>query len=136
MSIPYNKVITEYEFQIKGLKLDNDELKNAKEVAEKNYQILMNDNHALNIKLENLENVFIGNPIQKGDQKNQQALMSDEYMASNVGYFEYPWLINLVASRELFSQKIDQLARGKKHPVVNYAQGKRRRHENSDQQYW
>lgn len=84
MNLPYNKVITEYEFQIKGMKLENEELKNAKEVAEKNYQILMNDNHALNIKLENLENVFIGNPIQKGDQKNQQALMSDEYMASNV----------------------------------------------------
>jgi kinesin family protein 12 len=58
-----------------------------KEIAEKNYQIVLNDNHALNIKLENLENVFIGNPIQKGDSRNQQRLISDEYMASNVKNF-------------------------------------------------
>jgi kinesin family protein 12 len=44
----------------------------------------LNDNHALNVKLENLESVFIGNPIPKGDNKNQQRLISDEYMASNV----------------------------------------------------
>jgi hypothetical protein len=29
--------------------------RNAKEVAEKNYHIVMNDNNALQIKLENLE---------------------------------------------------------------------------------
>ena len=39
------------------------------------------------MKLENLENVFIGNPITKGDAKNQQRLIRDEYMASNV-YFK------------------------------------------------
>jgi len=30
-------------------------IRNAKEVAEKNYHIVMNDNNALQIKLENLE---------------------------------------------------------------------------------
>ena len=33
---------------------ENDELRNAREVAEKNYHIIMNDNNALQIKLENL----------------------------------------------------------------------------------
>jgi len=35
-------------------------LRNAREIAETNYHIVMNDNNALQIKLENLENVFIG----------------------------------------------------------------------------
>lgn len=77
----------EYEGEMAKLKLENDELKNSKEITEKNYQIVLNDNHALNVKLENLENVFIGNPIQKGDNRNQQRLISDEYMASNVQNF-------------------------------------------------
>jgi kinesin family member 12 len=68
--------------------MENDELRGTNEVTAKNYQIVLNDNHALNVKLENLENVFIGNPIQKGDHKSQQRLISDEYMASNVNFFK------------------------------------------------
>lgn len=74
----------EFEGEIARLKIENNDLKNNKEITEKNYQIVLNDNHALNVKLENLENVFIGNPIQKGDNRSQQRLISDEYMASNV----------------------------------------------------
>jgi hypothetical protein len=62
------------------LKQDNDELRNAKDVAEKNYHIVMNDNNALQIKLENLEQVFIGNPVAKGDQDKQR--LQEEYMSS------------------------------------------------------
>ena len=32
----------------------------------------------------NIENVFIGNPIQKGDQDNTRKKMSDEFVISNV----------------------------------------------------
>lgn len=84
MSIPYNKVMNEYEAEIKRLKSENSDLRNSKDVAEKNYQIVMNDNNALNLKLENLENVFIGNPIQKGETTQQKQLLSEQYMTSNV----------------------------------------------------
>ena len=87
LELPYNKVLSEFEGEIARLKLENDRLREDKDSAEKNYQIVFNDNHALNVKLENLENVFIGNPIQKGEfGKNQQRLISDEYMASNVTF--------------------------------------------------
>jgi kinesin family protein 12 len=82
----------EYEGEIAKLKVENNELKSTKEITDKNYQIVLNDNHALNVKLENLENVFIGNPIQKGDNRGQQRLISDEYMASNVKK-SYPVII-------------------------------------------
>ena len=84
METPYNKVISEFESEIARLKTINDNMKTEKDVTDKNYQIVLNDNHALHTKLENLENVFIGNPIPKGDSKGQQRLISDEYMASNV----------------------------------------------------
>ena len=48
------KIITEFQFEITRLRQENEELRRAREVAEKNYQIVMNDNNALNIKLENL----------------------------------------------------------------------------------
>jgi len=67
VEVPANKIIHEYQFELTRLKQENDELRNAKDVAEKNYHIVMNDNNALQIKLENLEQVFIGNPISKGD---------------------------------------------------------------------
>ena len=72
LDMPYNKILGEYEFELDRLKQENEELRNAKELAEKNYQIVMNDNNALNLKLENLENVFIGNPISKGNHSAEQ----------------------------------------------------------------
>lgn len=84
MNIPYNKMVNEYEVEIKRLKRDNIELRNTKEISEKNYQIVMNDNTALNMKLENLENVFIGNPIHKGEQSKQKQMLNEQYMTSNV----------------------------------------------------
>jgi hypothetical protein len=44
----------------------------------------MNDNNALNIKLENLENIFIGTPVSKGQQGPNRNKMGEEYMTSNV----------------------------------------------------
>ena len=83
LDMPYNKVLSEYEYELDRLKSENEEIRNARELAEKNYQIVMNDNNALNLKLENLENVFIGNPISKGNTNAQQRLLSDEYMTAN-----------------------------------------------------
>ena len=77
----------EYQFELQRLKKENEELRYSRDVAEKNYHILMNDNNALQIKLENLENVFIGNPIQKGDQPKQRNRIEDEFMISTVREF-------------------------------------------------
>lgn len=38
------------------MKSENEELRNAREVAEKNYHVVMNNNNALQIKLENIGN--------------------------------------------------------------------------------
>jgi kinesin family member 12 len=46
--------MSEYQFEVNRLKKENDELRYSRDVAEKNYHILMNDNNALQIKLENL----------------------------------------------------------------------------------
>ena len=61
------------------IKSDNEKLRNAKDEALKNYHIVMNENNALQIKLENLEQVFIGNPITKGDNNSK---LQEEYMSS------------------------------------------------------
>lgn len=84
LDMPYNKILMEYELELDRLKNENEETRNAKELAEKNYQILMNDNNAQNLKLENLENVFVGNPISKGNNTAEQRLLSEEYMTANL----------------------------------------------------
>lgn len=40
--------------ELSRLQQENEELRAARDVAEKNYHLLMNENNALNIKLENL----------------------------------------------------------------------------------
>jgi kinesin family protein 12 len=85
LELPVNKIMSEYQYEVNRLKKENEELRFARDVAEKNYHILMNDNNALQIRLENLENVFIGNPIQKGEMDNKQKnRIEDEFMITNV----------------------------------------------------
>eukprot|EP00825_Cyclidium_porcatum_P038331 TRINITY_DN4421_c0_g1_i4.p1 TRINITY_DN4421_c0_g1~~TRINITY_DN4421_c0_g1_i4.p1 ORF type:complete len:230 (+),score=45.51 TRINITY_DN4421_c0_g1_i4:124-813(+) len=81
VEIPINKIVQEYQLELYRIRQENDELRNGREVAEKNYHVVMNDNNALQIKLENLEKVFIGNPGNKGDGNNKNK-MSEEYMTS------------------------------------------------------
>ncbi len=61
IEVPVNKIMQEYQFELDRIKQENIQLRNAREVAERNYHAVMNDNNALQIKLGNLENVFIGN---------------------------------------------------------------------------
>lgn len=44
----------EYQFELNRMKSENEELRNAREIAEKNYHVVMNNNNALQIKLENI----------------------------------------------------------------------------------
>ncbi|EGR29298.1 kinesin heavy chain, putative [Ichthyophthirius multifiliis] len=61
MEIPINKIIQEYQYELNRIKNENEELRNAREHAEK-------------------KKVFIGNPINKGDIAKEK--MSQDYMAS------------------------------------------------------
>lgn len=47
MEIPINKIVQEYQVELYRLRQENDELRNGREVAEKNYHVVMNDNNAL-----------------------------------------------------------------------------------------
>jgi len=87
--------MSEYNYQINQLKKENEELRQARDLAEKNYHILMNDNNALNIKLDNLENVFIGNPVSKGEaQSKSRTKAEDDFMISNVNILILSTLTN------------------------------------------
>jgi kinesin family protein 12 len=46
--------VQEYQFELNRMKSENEELRNAREIAEKNYHVVMNNNNALQIKLENI----------------------------------------------------------------------------------
>jgi len=68
-----------------GLKNENEELRHARDLAEKNYHVLMNDNNSLNLKLQNLENVFIGVPVLKGESGSKsKTKVEDEFMISTL----------------------------------------------------
>lgn len=73
------------------LQQESQELRNAREVAEKNYMIVANDNNALQIKLENLEQLFIKNSTSK---KN----INQEYINCN-----------LLAENKMIKAKIAQI---------------------------
>jgi kinesin family member 12 len=77
IEVSLNKIVQEYEFEMTRLEHENQELRNAREVAEKNYMIVNNDNNALQIKLENLEELFIKNSTTK---KN----INQEYINCNL----------------------------------------------------
>lgn len=40
-------MVSEYQMELNRLGTENSELRNAREVAEKNYHVIMNDNNAL-----------------------------------------------------------------------------------------
>lgn len=64
MDLPVNKLLHEYQLEVNNVKLDNEELRNARDVAVKNYHIVMNENNALQIKLENLGIIYYNTLIE------------------------------------------------------------------------
>lgn len=74
------------------LGIENQELRNARQVAQKNYMIVSNDNNALQIKLQNLEQLFIKNSTSGKKNINQ------EYMNCN-----------LVAENKMIKNKISDI---------------------------
>eukprot|EP00826_Nyctotherus_ovalis_P044696 TRINITY_DN4846_c0_g1_i18.p2 TRINITY_DN4846_c0_g1~~TRINITY_DN4846_c0_g1_i18.p2 ORF type:complete len:190 (-),score=35.62 TRINITY_DN4846_c0_g1_i18:63-632(-) len=57
--------IEEYEKELRRIKEENVQLRYQKELSERDYQNVMMENNGLVSKLENLENIFVGAPIQK-----------------------------------------------------------------------
>ncbi|CAD8071215.1 unnamed protein product [Paramecium sonneborni] len=108
IDLPVNKILHEYQMEINKLKQENDELRNARDVSVKNYHIVMNENNALQLKLENLEQIFIGNPITKGD--HDKSKIQEEYMSSAL-LIENSDLKKKVASLEEKNMELAQIAR-------------------------
>jgi kinesin family protein 12 len=57
------KMLQEFEFEIQRLREENNQLRFAKELKERDFESVMFENNTLYGKLENLENVFIGSAI-------------------------------------------------------------------------
>ncbi len=67
------------------LKEENSQLRYQKEVSERDYHSVMQENEGLMTKLENLENIFVGAPIQKTGGSGAVAGPAQErYVASKV----------------------------------------------------
>ena len=45
IEVPINKILHDYQFEMNRIRKENDELRNSKDLAEKNYHIVMNDNN-------------------------------------------------------------------------------------------
>ena len=67
------------------VKEENVQLRYQKELSERDYQGVMLENNSLMSKLENLENIFVGAPIQKVTGTPSGAHIGTErYVASKV----------------------------------------------------
>ncbi len=81
----------EFQYEIGRLKEENNELRYQKEIKERDFENLMFESNTLSYKLENLENIFVGAPIQRNNQinggediENTNGVPSEDYNASQV----------------------------------------------------
>jgi hypothetical protein len=70
--------------EIEKLREENNLLKKTKEIADRQNTNLVNENHILNAKLNNLENVFIGSSIIRNKDGSTMNDMGDNYNMSTV----------------------------------------------------
>ncbi len=78
------KLLEEYEREISRIKEENAQLRYQKELSERDYQSVMLENNGLMSKLENLENIFVGAPIQKPSTGGGAAIGTEKYTISKV----------------------------------------------------
>lgn len=69
------QMMQEYDLEVIRLKQENHQLRFQKELTKRDYENVLFENHTLNSKLENLENVFIGSAIPRN--KNNSKLSTD-----------------------------------------------------------
>ena len=65
------------------IKVENAQLRYQKEVSERDYHGVMLENNGLMSKLENLENIFVGAPIQK-QSPGGASIGTEKYTISKV----------------------------------------------------
>jgi cell division protein FtsB len=70
--------------EVEKLREENNLLKKTKEIADRQNTNLVNENHILNAKLNNLENVFIGSSIIRNKDGSAMNDMGDDYNMSTV----------------------------------------------------
>jgi hypothetical protein len=59
----------EFEIELDRLRQENNEIRMVKDLRERDFENVMFENAQLQNKLENLENVFIGSAIKRGENK-------------------------------------------------------------------
>ena len=74
----------EYEHELSRVREENAQLRYQKEVSERDYQGVMLENNGLVSKLENLENIFVGAPIQKANGVPGSQIGTERYVATKV----------------------------------------------------
>lgn len=77
-------MLSEYDGEIQRLRIENSQLRYQKELKERDLQNVMFENQTLYSKLENLENVFIGQPLQRDSQRSQPDGLMSVYQESNL----------------------------------------------------
>ena len=91
-------MLEEYEHELGRVREENSQLRYQKEVSERDYRGVMLENNSLLSKLENLENIFVGAPIEKmnGGPPGSK-IVTERYVASKVLSY---CLTELAGSRE------------------------------------
>lgn len=87
---PPRRLMEEYQQDLQHLKEENAQLRYQKELAERDRNNVAFENNSLVQKLENLENIFVGAPIQKTGSENNTGsshIASHEYETSKVFYY-------------------------------------------------
>ena len=64
-----NAMFNEYEVELERLREENNQIRFAKDLRERDFENVMFENAQLQNKLENLENVFIGSAIPRNGQR-------------------------------------------------------------------
>ena len=87
---PPRRLMEEYQKDLERLKEENAQLRYQKELAERDRNTVAFENNGLVQKLENLENIFVGAPIQKTGTETSAGgsshIESHEYATSKVGF--------------------------------------------------
>lgn len=64
-----NQMFNEYEIELERLREENNQIRFAKDLRERDFENVMFENAQLQNKLENLENVFIGSAIPRNGNR-------------------------------------------------------------------
>ena len=77
LTAPPEHLMGEFTNEINRLRQENAEIRYQKELKERDFESVMFENTTLQTKLDNLENVFIGAPLQKPDGQGKEQFAAD-----------------------------------------------------------